>query len=275
MDIDERNHSDPGPSSDGVGVDGDIGSPCSRDPTPPPSNQRNAKLSGTTQQSSAILPELAFTASADWNDQVLNDRFQATDDASRQDTISQANCSIVDRPSTGFDSRGTGSLTQVPSFVFEEPSQAQQSLYQAPPPYWSTPDSEAGLDEGSPTSKWLDLLISDATLNDRTASEFQYSPNTLEIFDNVLQHMPAATRGVTAESVDSDVGRVTGGRLSALTHNNYLKERTSRTRETQQERQEWEALEPIELQAREHVLFRHFVEHISQWVGYIQHEGWI
>lgn len=80
---------------------------------------------------------------------------------------------------------------------------------------------------------------------------------------------------MTAESVDSDVGRVAGGRLSALTHNNYLEERTSRTRETQRERQEWEALEPIELQAREHVLFRHFVEHISQWVGYIQHERWI
>lgn len=235
------------------------------------------------QQPDANPPQVAGISSTDWLDDTLEGGTQADEAIPGSNTVSRAEYCPITTPQTSVNSgasRETGSLQHLFPYVCEQPSAAQASYYPDPPPNSSTPDSATGHSADSPTSKWLDLLIADATLNRRTPSEFPYDANGPDIFGNSVLQTPVLRDEARTASADdtnnngSDVPCLIKGKTGASTRNAYLGERTCGTRDQQREKEQvWEASEPIGLQSQEHILFRHFVEHISQWVSALPRQG--
>lgn len=146
-------------------------------------------------------------------------------------------------------------------FVFDRPSPTQITPQSFAHPYADTPESGPAPGE-SPTSRWLDLLIADATLHESASSELHRESNGFDIFGNSVAQTPVATP-VPPPSDDGEWPRNT---TVPLTRNAHLLERTPYNGDYLREQKAWAAVDPIELQPREHVLFSHFVQHISRWV---------
>ncbi|KAL1835942.1 hypothetical protein VTK73DRAFT_5258 [Phialemonium thermophilum] len=135
-------------------------------------------------------------------------------------------------------------------------------------PYGTAPDA-------SLTLKWLDLLIGDATT--------QYGPLPESPFQwdgtNILGGSAVQSQTTLAESTVShhlaaddaaarDVAQPLAMEARVETQNAYLRERVPVGKDSSRDKDKvWQTLEPINLQAQELILFRHFTENISPWVS--------
>lgn len=157
------------------------------------------------------------------------------------------------------DNRGSQGLPH--PLVYGLPSPGQMLFQSAINPCASTPDSSIAY--GVPlTTRWLDLLIGDATLHYGPLTEAHIPSGGINIFGNSVAHSPVS---IEEDSV-SHAGSASGGVVE--TRHPYLRERIVGARDRLREKdQAWKALEPLGLQAQEHVLFRHFTDHVSQWVS--------
>lgn len=128
----------------------------------------------------------------------------------------------------------------------------------------------------SPTSRWLDLLIADA--NDWASLERYLEPNGLDIFGNSVTQTPEITPPGSPgppgpppqENDDGNDYSPTASTVSPLPRHAYLLERAPCNAHQLREEQAWAAQDPIELRPAEHILFKHFVERISQWVFHVR-----
>lgn len=270
---------DPGPGAlDGRDVSADDTRSFSPERTvsSAPGQQRGQLFEGTRQPDATAL-QVADISTTDWLGDTIDGGIEADEALPGSFAVSRGDYWTITPPQTSVNSETSRNLQHLRPYIYEQPPVVQPSYYPDPPPYSSTPDSTNGHTADSPTSKWLDLLIADATLNQRSPSGFQYDFNGLDIFGNsVLQTtvLPDETNAASAGNNDSS-GGVTGlptSKPGASPRNAYLGERISKTRDQQREKEQaWEASEPIDLQPQEHVLFRHFVEHISKWVSASSH----
>lgn len=275
---DERNSVDPGPvsgtpDSRDVSVD-DTASFSQERPVPLAPGQQHTQLFESTQQSDTTASYVADISTTNWIDDTIDDGIRADESITGSYAVPRATYCAITPPQTSVNSgasRGTSGLQHLRPYIYEQPPAAQPSYYPDPPPYSSTPDSGNGHTADSPTSKWLDLLIADATLNQRSPADFQYDFNGLDIFGNsVLQTtvLPDETNAGGNNQSGGSVPALPTNKPGASPRNAYLGERISKTRDQQREKEQaWEASEPIDLQPQEHILFRHFVEHISKWVS--------
>ena len=277
---DERNSTDPGPGSGTVDSrDVSVDDTASLSPERTVSlahGQQRAQLFESTQQSDATASHVADISSTNWLDDTIDDGIQADESIPGSYAVPRDAYCTITPPQTSVNSelsRETSGLQHLRPYIYEQPPAAQPSYYPDPPPYSSTPDSGNRHTADSPTSKWLDLLIADATLNQRSPADFQYDFNGLDIFGNsVLQTTVLPDEANTAPAGNNNNGGGVSGlstnKPGASPRNAYLGERISKTRDQQREKEQvWEASEPIDLQSQEHILFRHFVEHISKWVS--------
>lgn len=174
---------------------------------------------------------------------------------------------ITKSPRTNLESAvnyGTSDFHQFQSMVYGLPSPNQVPFQSISIPFETTSDSGNSYSI-SLTSKWLDLLIGDATLNYGPLPEAQFELEGTNIFGNSVAQTP-----ITSHIGDNPPRRLRahmeGGRVQ--THNAYLLERVPCVKDQSQEKNHvWQALEPINLQMQERVLFRHFIDHISRWVS--------
>jgi hypothetical protein len=134
-------------------------------------------------------------------------------------------------------------------------SPTQAAFQTAALAYHSTPDSGVNHGNGSLTLRWLDLLIGDATLNYGPLPELEIGP---DVFGNAVTQTPA--------SLDEAATPATNDSSGVTTQSAYLQERLPDRRGPSGDKQLWQASEAIALQPQEHILFRHFTEHISRWV---------
>ena len=156
----------------------------------------------------------------------------------------------------------------------------------------ATPDSGANLSVStsggveSLTTRWLDLLIGDVTMNFGPLGDFVFDdPSGLNIFGNSIAHTPVPTNPEEDDeenrrhrngAVDGTLGAAAGSdivhgsdKATTISESNpYMRERILFSGDQlKKKEQAWQALEPIELKGQEHVLFRHFVERLSLWVS--------
>lgn len=123
--------------------------------------------------------------------------------------------------------------------------------------YHDSPDSRPSL-SGDLTLRWLDLLIGDATLNYGPLPDLSLHQDGFNIFGNSVAQTPVATdEAETPATHDSP---------EVTMQNAYLQERIADNKAISRDKKLWQTAEPIALQPQEHVLFRHFTEHISRWV---------
>lgn len=117
----------------------------------------------------------------------------------------------------------------------------------------------------SPTTRWLDLLIADASLGNRGLPDFDVELGDSNIFGNAIS--PAPGSNVLEASPNSN-GQSECYPRRQTARNPALQERNFPLRSDQiHEKQAWHSSEPVRLLDHEHKLFRHFVQHISQWVS--------
>ncbi|KAH7237205.1 hypothetical protein B0J15DRAFT_406581 [Fusarium solani] len=134
-------------------------------------------------------------------------------------------------------------------------SPTQAAFQTAALAYHSTPDSGVNHRNGSLTLRWLDLLIGDATLNYGPLPELEIGP---DVFGNAVTQTPT--------SLDEAATPATNDSSGVTTQSAYLQERLPDRRGPSGDKQLWQASEAIALQPQEHILFRHFTEHISRWM---------
>ncbi|KPM46363.1 hypothetical protein AK830_g146 [Neonectria ditissima] len=169
------------------------------------------------------------------------------------------------------DCSSAGSFPHLQPVVYEITSPTNVSFHHAPLPYAATPDSGVSHGAESLTSRWLHLLIGDASLNWGPLPELDFDLNGYDIFGNSVAQTPVALdeNGTPqaddrqrTDNLDTQIGK-----LPMTSHSPYLQERIlfagDQLRATEQA---WQALEPIVLQQQEHILFRHFIDHISHWL---------
>lgn len=119
----------------------------------------------------------------------------------------------------------------------------------------------------SATAEWFGLLLGDAVLENSNLPDLNFESDGFDVFGNSIAHSPVQTPDENAPP-----GDINGPAASPFsqTSNLGLLERVPRLGGDQLfEKQAWHSSEPIELLSREHFLFRHFVQHISQWVSLI------
>lgn len=131
--------------------------------------------------------------------------------------------------------------------------------------YHSTPDSGASHGTGSLTLRWLDLLIGDATVNYGPLPELDIDPGGANVFGNSVPETPASLNGAATPAPNDRQAADAG----ATTQNSYLQERLHDHGGPSGDKQLWQASEAMSLQPQEHILFRHFTEHISRWVSIV------
>lgn len=136
-------------------------------------------------------------------------------------------------------------------------SPTQAAFQTAALAYHSTPDSGVN-QNGSLTLRWLDLLIGDATLNYGPLPELDIGLSGPDVFGNTVTQTPT--------SLDEAATPATNDSSGVTTQSAYLQERLPDRRGPSGDKQFWQASEAIALQPQEHILFRHFTEHISRWV---------
>ncbi|KAI9898110.1 hypothetical protein N3K66_006470 [Trichothecium roseum] len=95
--------------------------------------------------------------------------------------------------------------------------------------------------------------------------------NGLDIFGNSVIQTPAdLDRETPAAEPQPQRDIIPRGQKknTVISRSAYLQERIACAGDSahEKEKQAWKTLEPIRLQPQEHVLFRHFAEHISQWM---------
>ncbi|RSL83252.1 hypothetical protein CEP52_016765 [Fusarium oligoseptatum] len=134
-------------------------------------------------------------------------------------------------------------------------SPTQAAFQTAALAYHSTPDSGVNHASGSLTLRWLDLLIGDATLNYGPLPELEIGPN---VFGNAVTRTPA--------SLDEAATPATNDSSGVTTQSAYLQERLHDKGGSTGDKHLWQASDAIALQPQEHILFRHFTEHISRWM---------
>ncbi|RSL48845.1 hypothetical protein CEP53_009387 [Fusarium sp. AF-6] len=134
-------------------------------------------------------------------------------------------------------------------------SPTQAAFQTAALAYHSTPDSGVNHASGSLTLRWLDLLIGDATLNYGPLPELEIGP---DVFGNAVTQTPA--------SLDEAATPATNDSSGVTTQSAYLQERLHDKAGSAGDKHLWQASEAIALQPQEHILFRHFTEHISRWM---------
>ena len=167
--------------------------------------------------------------------------------------------------------QGTSHPPQAHAFGNDGASLTTGLLAQCPLPYACTPEPGTGQSDSSPTARWLDLLIADAATNDGMQTDLGFGVNGLDIFDNSVIQTPAGSdRETPAEEPQSQRDIIPRGheKNPVISKSAYLQERIACAGDSarEKEKQAWRTLEPIRLQPQEHILFRHFAEHISQWV---------
>lgn len=157
---------------------------------------------------------------------------------------------------------GARDLHHFESMVYGLPSPHQIPFQSMSIPFETTSDSGNSYSI-SLTSKWLDLLIGDATLNYGPLPEAPFDPEGTNIFGNSVVQTP-----ITSQAGNDRLRRLEahmeGRRVQ--TRNTYLSERFPLVKD-RSETHVWQALEPISLQTQERVLFRHFIDQISTWVS--------
>jgi hypothetical protein len=130
--------------------------------------------------------------------------------------------------------------------------------------YHFTGASDASQTIESPTARWLDLLIGDATLNNGGLPDYETDSAGFDVFGNALIYTP--NREFPQGNLEHD-GSNQSPLPGTVTKHQSLKERIPYPRYEQLlEQQTWQTNGPIELQPNEHILFRHFIENISQWM---------
>ncbi|KAI8722811.1 hypothetical protein NCS52_00426000 [Fusarium sp. LHS14.1] len=137
-------------------------------------------------------------------------------------------------------------------------SPTQAAFQTAALAYHSTPDSGVNHGNGSLTLRWLDLLIGDATLNYGPLPELDIGLSGPDVFGNTVTQTPT--------SLDEAATPATNDSSGVTTQSAYLQERLPDRRGPSSDKQFWQASEAIALQPQEHILFRHFTEHISRWM---------
>ncbi|KAM0543601.1 hypothetical protein ACHAPJ_012188 [Fusarium lateritium] len=129
--------------------------------------------------------------------------------------------------------------------------------------YGSPPDA-------SLTLKWLDLLLGDAAINYGPLPEAFPDTAGTNIFGNSAVQSPTALGEDNVPHTGGDAARPLETHTiepRIETRNSYLRERIPAKEDQIREKdQTWQALEPINLQTQELILFRHFIDHISQWM---------
>lgn len=127
-----------------------------------------------------------------------------------------------------------------------------------------------GIPVESPTTRWLDLLIRDATLQNGPLPDWDYDSNGLNVFGNSVRQSPVSNSvslSVPLKPIGEPLTRQKHPFSAASTTSGYLTERIPHVGNQKCEELEWKALEPVELRPHETILFRHYVEHISLWVS--------
>lgn len=157
--------------------------------------------------------------------------------------------------------------SQVRSTRYDGPSPSQLSNHSALLHFTGTSDTSTSHAVESPTSRWLDLLIGDATLNSGALPEYDFEARGFDVFGNSVVNTP----GLEGPQTTKTNGSQASNQLPPpRTRSVWLQERIPYPRYEQLiERQIWQTSGPIELQPQEHILFQHFVGHISQWVGHV------
>ncbi|UPK90964.1 hypothetical protein LCI18_001899 [Fusarium solani-melongenae] len=153
-------------------------------------------------------------------------------------------------------SLGTQNCYTFPHAHPEMLSPTQAAFQTAALAYHSTPDSGVNHGNGSLTLRWLDLLIGDATLNYGPLPELEIGP---DVFGNAVTQTPTSLDEAATPATND-------GGSSITTQSAYLQERLPDRRGPSGDKQLWQASEAIALQPQEHILFRHFTEHISRWM---------
>lgn len=153
--------------------------------------------------------------------------------------------------------------SQVRHVRYEGQSPGQMSSHSAL--FQFTGASDASQVVESPTTRWLDLLIGDATLNHGALPDHEAEPGGFDVFGNAMIYTPSQEVLHTSLGGES---QAQSNQSSNVTKHSSLQERIPYPRYDQiVERQIWQTSGPIELQPQEHILFRHFIENISQWVS--------
>lgn len=182
------------------------------------------------------------------------------------DEARHTNTQFIEPPQDSLESHGDyGNRTyhHLDSIVYGLPSPAQLPFHPMSITYGNSPDA-------SLTLKWLDLLLGDAAINYGPLPEPFHDPGGTNIFGNSAIQSPTTLEDNSVSHLDDDIARPC--ELHTIeprveTRNAYLRERIpSAEKQIREKDQVWQALEPINLQTQEVILFRHFTDHISQWV---------
>ncbi|KAH7268968.1 uncharacterized protein BKA55DRAFT_587823 [Fusarium redolens] len=177
-----------------------------------------------------------------------------------------ANTQIIQSPQNSLGSHGDyGNRTypHLDSIVYGLPSPAQLPYHPMSMAYGSSPDA-------SLTLKWLDLLLGDAAINYGPLPEPFPDPGGTNIFGNSAIQSPTTLGDNSVSHTGDYIARLCEPHTiepRVETRNAYIRERIASGEDQVREKdQVWQALEPINLQTQELILFRHFTDHISQWM---------
>lgn len=133
-----------------------------------------------------------------------------------------------------------------------------------------------GIPVESPTTRWLDLLVHDATIQNGPLPDWEYDSNGLDVFGNSVAQSPMSVPNAAAASLSVPLKPVDDGPSLARqrhpfsassTTSAYLTERIPHVGNQKREEVAWKAVESIELRPHETILLRHYAEHISRWVS--------
>ncbi|CAJ0552529.1 Ff.00g006070.m01.CDS01 [Fusarium sp. VM40] len=182
------------------------------------------------------------------------------------DEARHADMQIYQSPQTSLGSHGDYGNRTYPyldSIAYGLPSPAQLPYHPMSMTYGSPSDA-------SLTLKWLDLLLGDVAINYGPLPEPFPDPGGTNIFGNSAIQSPTTLGDNSVSHTVDDIARLCGPHTSeprVETRNAYLRERIPSGEDQVREKdQAWQALEPINLQTQELILFRHFTDHISQWM---------
>ncbi|KAK7413953.1 hypothetical protein QQX98_007136 [Neonectria punicea] len=142
-------------------------------------------------------------------------------------------------------------------------SPPQTSAYATFPGFSAASVSSASQGVETPTARWLGLLIGDAILSNGALPDVDLEHNGLRMFGNFVAQTPGS---ITAEEHRTPI-LVDPQLIASTTSNASLQERLPQLGSDQiSEKQAWHSAEPIKLSPQECRLFKHFVQHISQWI---------
>ncbi|KAL7757128.1 hypothetical protein ACKLNR_014121 [Fusarium oxysporum f. sp. zingiberi] len=183
------------------------------------------------------------------------------------DEAGHANTQIIQSPQNSLgshDDYGNRTYSHLDSIVYSLPSPAQLPFHPMSMSMTCGSPPDASL-----TLRWLDLLLGDAAINYGPLPEPFPDPGGTNIFGNSAIQSPITLGDNSVSYTGDDVAGPCGPYTiepRAETRNAYLRERIpSRGDHIHEKDQAWQALEPINLQTQELILFRHFTDHISQW----------